>query len=359
MQKNVKKDSPAALKLLKIILWIYIILCIIIAGLNYGYAKKAPAEIAHIILWIWLIYENWVKALFIMIGSFLSIKIIGSSKRTAMRKRNLTGFILAALAVHVIAPFILNNYELYCYAMPLPWTTVSLKLLDSSTSLYRNTVTVWGPSGILTSLVFFVCASFIVLIGTLLFGRRFQCSSICLFNGFASEVFDPAMPLIGKRKKAGPKTLRILNIARWIALTAALFFTFYWILHLLGFILPGNIDAVTKIESYAYLSGDLLLMMFLWIAFLGRGYCYYCPLGTVLSLLSRIAGQKITTDNTKCISCKKCDKICPMAIEISEKAARGISVNSIRCVGCGHCVDECPTQNLRYSTGFLDRIAKN
>ena len=100
-------------------------------------------------------------------------------------------------------------------------------------------------------------------------------------------------------------------------------------------------------------------MMFLWIAFLGRGYCYYCPLGTVLSLLSRIAGQKITTDNTKCISCKKCDKICPMAIEISEKAARGISVNSIRCVGCGHCVDECPTQNLRYSTGFLDRIAKN
>jgi len=353
-----KKNSSAALKLLKTILWIYIILCFIIAGLNYGYASKAPRNIAQVILWIWLIYENWVKTLFIIICAVLTMKIISGSKRATMRKRNLIGFILAALVVHVIAPLLAGNYELYCYAMPLPWTTTPLRLLDPNSAYYHTTVTIWGAKGITSSLVFFVCASVVVLIGTLLFGRRFQCSSICLFNGFAAEVFDPAIPLIGKRKKVKPKTLRFLNAVRWIFLSIALFFTLYWIFHLLGIILPGNTDVIAKIESYKYLAGELLMMMFFWIAFVGRGYCYFCPLGTVLSLFARIAGQRITTDNTKCVNCKKCDNICPMSIDISASAINGIAVQNIRCVGCGHCVDECPTNNLRYSTRFIDQAAK-
>ena len=228
----------------------------------------------------------------------------------------------------------------------------------SEIGLLSSDISIWGAKGITSSLVFFVCASVVVLIGTLLFGRRFQCSSICLFNGFAAEVFDPAIPLIGKRKKVKPKTLRFLNAVRWIFLSIALFFTLYWIFHLLGIILPGNTDVIAKIESYKYLAGELLMMMFFWIAFVGRGYCYFCPLGTVLSLFARIAGQRITTDNTKCVNCKKCDNICPMSIDISASAINGIAVQNIRCVGCGHCVDECPTNNLRYSTRFIDQAAK-
>ena len=353
-----QKNSYVALKLLKIILWIYIILCVIIAGMNYGYASKAPQNVAHLITWIWLIYENWIKTFFIIICSFLTIKIIGRSKRTTMRKRNLIGFILAALIVHVITPLIANNYELYFYAMPLPWTTTPLQLLDRNSSLYHNTIAGWGPNGILSALIFFICISIAVLIGTLLFGRRFQCSSICLFNGFAAEVFEPAIPLIGKRKKIRPETLRVLYILRWVFLSIALFFMFYWIFYLLGIILPGNIDIITKIESYKYLAGELLMMMFFWIAFVGRGYCYFCPLGTVLSLVAKIAGQKITTDNTKCVNCNKCNDVCPMSIDIRGKAVNRISVKDIRCVGCGHCVDECPTKNLRYSTKFIEKVAK-
>ncbi len=51
------------------------------------------------------------------------------------------------------------------------------------------------------------------------------------------------------------------------------------------------------------------MMMFFWIAFIGRGYCYFCPLGTVLSLFAKIAGQKIKTDNTKCVNYNKCNKV--------------------------------------------------
>ncbi|MDZ7837343.1 MAG: hypothetical protein U5N58_05000 [Actinomycetota bacterium] len=56
---------------------------------------------------------------------------------------------------------------------------------------------------------------------------------------------------------------------------------------------------ISKIEVYKYLGAELLMMMFFWVAFIARGYCYYCPLGTVLALLAKISGQKIKTDNSK------------------------------------------------------------
>ena len=65
-----EKNSTIYLKLLKIILGTYILLAILIAGLNYGYAPTAPENIASIITWVYLIYENWIKAAFILIGSF-------------------------------------------------------------------------------------------------------------------------------------------------------------------------------------------------------------------------------------------------------------------------------------------------
>jgi polyferredoxin len=351
-----EKNSVVYLRLLKIILGTYIILAILLAGINYGYARVAPQNIASIINWVWIGYENWVKTAFILIGSFLTIKIIGSSKRTTMRKTNLIGFIISALVVHVATPLLVNNYDLYFYAMPLPWTTTPLQLLDINSSLYQSTITSWGNSGVISALVFFVAISVVVLIGTLLYGRRFQCSTICLFNGFAAEVFDPAIPLIGKVRRNKPGITRFMNVLRWVFLGIALLFVAYWAIYLLGISVTPGIDIITRFESYKYLVGELLMSLFFWIAFIGRGYCYYCPLGTVLSGFARIADQKITTDNTKCIKCNRCNEICPMSIDIKGKAIVGESVQDIRCVGCGHCIDECPTINLGYSTRFSERI---
>jgi len=349
-----EERSTIYLKLLKIILGIYIILAILIAGLNYGYARTAPQNIASIISWVWLIYENWIKAAFILIGSFLTIKIIGSSKRTTMRKTNLIGFIISALTVHIVIPLLVNNYDMYFYAMPLPWTTTPLQLLDTNSSLYISTISSLGISGIVSALTFFTAISLVVFIGTLLYGRRLQCSSICLFNGFAAEVFEPAIPLIGKRRQIKPRTLQFMNIIRWVFLGIALLFIAYWVIYLLGITITPDVNTITKIESYKYLVGELMLSLFFWIAFIGRGYCYYCPLGTVLSGFAKIAGQKITTSNTKCIQCNKCNETCPMSIDIKGKAINGESVQDIRCVGCGHCVDVCPTKTLAYSTHFVE-----
>ena len=101
-----------------------------------------------------------------------------------------------------------------------------------------------------------------------------------------------------------------------------------------------------------------MMAMFFWVAYKGRAYCYYCPLGTILALLGRVAGQEIVTNQTKCIQCGKCNEVCPMSIDIKSNAKKGEAVKNLRCVGCGHCVDVCPSQTLDYTTRFLKKCTK-
>ena len=350
------KNKTLEVGILKTMLGSYIILAIVLAGLNYGYVSKAPPSVGVFITWLWHFYENWIKTLFILIGSFLTLRIIGTSQRSVTRKRNLKGFIIAALAVHIVIPTFLHNPDIYFFAMPLPWTTTPLQFLYPDSSIYLSRYPLWGTAGISAALIFFVCVSVIVIGGTLLFGKRWQCSTLCLFNGFASEVFAPAFPLIGKKKTMTKSMLKIFAVLRWIFLLLALFFTMWWTFFLSGVKVFGNFQLMSQIENYKYLSAELLMMMFFWVTFIGRGYCYYCPLGTVLSLLSKWAGQKIVTNRSKCIQCNRCNIACPMSIDIKSMAQIGKAVTDLRCVGCSHCIDNCPTKTLDYSTKFLEWI---
>lgn len=354
-----KQKPLIELRVLKGILLTYIILCVVIAGLNYGYVSHASPKVAAFIGWFWMFYENWLKTLIIIVCSVLTLRVVGKSKRTTMRKRNLIGLIIAALIVHIIMPLTVGNGEMYFYAMPLPWSTTPLQLMNTQSSFFMRQTLAWGAAGISAALIFYVCVCGVVLAGTLLFGRRWQCSTLCLFNGFAAEVFDPAIPLLGKKKTVSLKLLKFFKVLRWVFLAIALFFTLWWVLFLAGISVPGNPEVLGKIEVYKYLVAELLMAMFFWIAFLGRGYCYYCPLGTVLGLISKAAGQKIVTDETNCIQCGQCNKACPMTIDIKSKAIDGLSAQALRCVGCGHCVDACPTGTLRYSTRFLNLCRKS
>ena len=344
------------LKILKTILWVYIILCIVIAGLNYGYAGRADSRSAAWITWFWHFYENWIKTVFIIVCAILTARILKLKGKKTLRSKNLIGLIIAALVIHIILPAALNNNEIYFFAMPLPWTTVPLQLLDTGSSFYMDHAPLWGIAGVLAVLILYACISAVVFGGTLIFGRRWQCSMLCMFNGFASEVFAPAFPLIGKKKKPRKRALRIFAAMRWIFLGLAVFFTLWWVLFLSGAEVFGNPNEIGTLEIIKYLSAEILLAMFFWIAFIGRGYCYYCPLGTVLSFLGRAAGQRIETNRTKCIECGRCNAVCPMTIDIQSKAKSGQPVCDLRCVGCGHCVDSCPAGTLAYSTRFLSWV---
>ncbi len=352
-------NKPWELRLLKTLLWMYIALCLIIASLNWGYVPTASPKVAKAIASVWHFYENWIKTLLIVVCGLLTLRIRKQKGRVSMRKQNLIGFGLAAFLVHIILPILLSNPEIYYFAMPLPWSTIPLQAGVEGTSIQIGLSKSIGLGGIRASILFFWIYSAFILLGTLLFGRRLQCSTLCLFNGFAAEIFEPAIPLVGKRiSPLSKKHLKTLAVVRTAFIILSFCLTLYWILYKTGVPLQGWMTLVSRAETYKYLIFELLMAMFFWVAFIGRLYCYYCPLGTLLSWIGRLGGQQITTDETHCIGCGQCTNVCPLSIDVKSYATQGLPVDNLLCVGCGHCIDICPTKTLKYSTKTTRYIHK-
>ena len=77
----------------------------------------------------------------------------------------------------------------------------------------------------------------------------------------------------------------------------------------------------------------------------GRTYCNtICPVGTVLSFLSRFSWMKIQFDADKCKNCSLCTKNCKAAC-IDFKSHQ---VDYSRCVVCGDCIESCKFGALGY-----------
>ena len=77
----------------------------------------------------------------------------------------------------------------------------------------------------------------------------------------------------------------------------------------------------------------------------GRTYCNtICPVGTILSFLSRFSLLKIRFDAEKCKSCSLCSKNCKSAC-IDYKTH---TVDASRCIVCGDCINACKHDALSY-----------
>ncbi len=114
--------------ILKGLLITYILAGIGIAGLNQGYA---PAGMAQLIDTVWHAYENWSKMLLIIVGVILTIRIMGQQGASKLRRRNLYGFSIVALIIHIIGPILTTNSELYLFTMPLHWNSLPLQAAAS------------------------------------------------------------------------------------------------------------------------------------------------------------------------------------------------------------------------------------
>ena len=77
----------------------------------------------------------------------------------------------------------------------------------------------------------------------------------------------------------------------------------------------------------------------------GRTYCNtICPVGTLLSFLSRYSFLRIHFDVEKCKNCSLCSKNCKAAC-IDYKTH---TVDTTRCVVCGNCIESCKFGALKY-----------
>ncbi len=88
------------------------------------------------------------------------------------------------------------------------------------------------------------------------------------------------------------------------------------------------------------------LVVIVWMSWTkGRSYCNsICPVGTTLSFLSRFAMFRPVIDQSKCKSCKACEKKCKAScIDIASK-----KIDYSRCVDCFNCLDNCKFGALKY-----------
>ena len=84
-----------------------------------------------------------------------------------------------------------------------------------------------------------------------------------------------------------------------------------------------------------------------WLSYYhGRYFCNtFCPVGGVLSLVSRFSLFRITIDNEHCIDCGLCERVCRARCIDSEKR----QIDFAACVGCFDCLSSCPTVGMKYA----------
>ena len=198
----------------------------------------------------------------------------------------------------------------------------------------------------------------VVLIGAMLAGGTF-CGWICPM-GALQDALNWVRGKLKIREARVPRKLdRILRYGRYVMLAGILYATISTIK--LWF---SNFDPYRTIFSLewlfefnwaehwvAYVSAIVILLASLIIP---RFWCrYLCPLGAILGVLQRISPLKVRRDTSLCISCGKCDKACPMHLDVST-----VSAVTHDCTGCQKCTGVCPVDGaLEISLGALKPLA--
>lgn len=96
----------------------------------------------------------------------------------------------------------------------------------------------------------------------------------------------------------------------------------------------------------------VMALLVLATLFLRNFWCrYLCPYGALLGLLAWGGPLRVRRDAPRCINCKKCEKVCPGSIRVSEQGA----VTSPECLGCLECLAACPVNDCLQLTTYRRR----
>ncbi len=176
----------------------------------------------------------------------------------------------------------------------------------------------------------------IIMVSTVLAGPFF-CGWVCPF-GTLQDLVSKLTYKIKKRQM--PKGLqKVLAISRYALLCVTTVLTVDFVFTLMQYdarinflsVLSGK---VLTIGAYAVLGAYLLIAVFF-----ERPFCsYMCPQGAQYGLMSSLRPFRIIRNADSCVNCGKCDKVCPMHIDITG----GKNVTSLQCINCMSCVAACP-----------------
>lgn len=185
----------------------------------------------------------------------------------------------------------------------------------------------------------------IIFILAILFGPVF-CGWVCPLGTMEEWVGKAGRKLFkNKYNNFVPKKLdKILRYLRYVVLVWVVYMT-----SVSGYLLFDKIDPYNALFSFwseeAAPSAIIVLVVTLILSlFVERPWCKYaCPYGALLGISNKFRIFKIKRNKNTCISCRKCDRSCPMNIEVSDVE----QVNNLQCISCLECTSErsCPVEN--------------
>lgn len=202
----------------------------------------------------------------------------------------------------------------------------------------------------------FAVLGFFFVFGSI-FGR-FICGWLCPF-GLLQDLLHK-IPLFKKRKNL--PFHKVLKYGKYVVLfglvligSAFLFGGFAKVPAFCKYLCPsgtffGAIPLMAANEQLAQQAGGLfgwklavLIIIILISVKVYRPFCQYlCPLGAIYGWFNRFSLVQIRWEKEECISCKACQKACPVGLTPEQ-----ISV-SAECIKCGKCVSACPAQCLHF-----------
>ena len=127
-----------------------------------------------------------------------------------------------------------------------------------------------------------------------------------------------------------------------------------------GFVVAGGIQKIDPIyytdggisvnepTRYVIYFGFILLVLVLALTVGRRGACHtvcwmapFMVLGGLFGRFLHIPALQMKPAPQGCISCKACNRACPMSLPVQSMVAKG-NMQHTECILCGNCADACP-----------------
>lgn len=166
--------------------------------------------------------------------------------------------------------------------------------------------------------------------GPLLFGRGW-----CGYACWTAMILDLLPYKIPRQPRKN------LGYIRYIVFTCSLLFV--------GALFLFHVPNLEKIMFYSFLIGNAIYYAVgIGLAFAfqdNRAFCkYICPVAVFLKPASYYSLLRVKNDTDKCISCGKCQKVCPMNVDPSDNSRK--RKNGTECILCFQCIEQCPKKSL-------------
>lgn len=201
-----------------------------------------------------------------------------------------------------------------------------------------------------------VNGSFIVFIGLFissLFLGRAWCGYICPAGGLqecATRVNEnPAKQ--GKRRN-----IKYVIWGLMIVAVIVMFFIGKGVVKVDFFYMTDHGISVTETFNYIIYYAVILLLLVPSLIHGKRAACHYlcwmAPfmiLGGKLGRLMHLPQLHVEAKKENCVSCGKCNKECPMGLDVLKMIQTGQNATNVDCINCGACVDACKKDVLSFA----------